>query len=204
MIPAIQNTAAVLAGLQAETGIRWLHSDEFMRNRRIYGNIHRMSLQTIQLACSSKCPGIHYRTANATPILLTVKSEDTLDCLLKTIEQEIGPAQINFPEPLVIRNFCTQCGLVTEANVPEWKWLMSPLCSKCSGSFALAAIGRQPASRTGIHTGEDDEVRSERCRTAGLPGGTTIEVWPDQYPGDCYLMQMEGTLEELVTEITPL
>jgi len=197
-IPAIQNTAAVLAGLQAEAAIQWLHGDTSLRNKRVYGNIHTMALHAVQLTPSPTCPGIHRHSANPSPLLVNISADELLEHLLRMVEKELGPSQIRFPEDLVMRNFCTRCNALTEAHTPAWKWLLSPRCTNCGGPFPLAAEHRQVASKAGIHTNEEDEVRNLTCHEAGLPAGTTVEVWPDKHPNEYYLLQLAGTIDELM------
>ena len=204
-IPAIQNTAAVLAGLQAEVGIQWLHGEQTLRNKRVYANIRTMSMSTIHLARSLQCPGVHWQSVNPSPIVLEVGGDDPLEHLLKAVAKEVGPAQIRFPEPLVMCNFCTRCNGVTDAHTPEWRWLVSPRCLNCEGPFSPALNGRQVGSRAGVHTNEEDEVTRLTCAEVGLPAGATFEVWPDTYrfePDERYLMQVKGTIDQLMRELS--
>lgn len=207
IIPAIQNTAAVLAGLQAEAGIQWLHGNEALRNKQVYGNIRRMSLLATALMASPECPASHRQPANATPIVLDITPHHTLNDLLALVAKELGPAEIVFPEQLVMRNFCTRCTTVAAAHAPEWRWLASPFCTNCGGPFPPATTYQQISSRASVHTGEQDEVTELPCAEAGLVAGATFEVWPDTNEsgtGDehMYLLQMGGTIDQLMTLIT--
>src|SRR5947209_6653141 len=98
IIPAIQNTAAVLGGLQAEVGIRWLHGGRSMLNKRVYTNIRSMIMGNVTLPLSAKCPGIHWSSVGLFPKTLALGGNDTLEHLLKAVETEIGLAEIRFPE----------------------------------------------------------------------------------------------------------
>jgi molybdopterin/thiamine biosynthesis adenylyltransferase len=201
-IPAIQNTAAVVAGLQAESGIQWLHGEYSLRNKRAYGNIRTMQMQTYNLTRSFECLGFHQHYLNDTPDLLYVHADEPLANLLAAIEAKVGSSVVRFPEPLVMRNFCLQCRCLTTVHSPEWRWLASPLCTKCGGSFLPATEGSHISSRAEAHTSDDDEVVKLSCAQVGLPAGRIIEVWPDHSQQDAgYLMQMGGTVDPLLIEL---
>jgi molybdopterin/thiamine biosynthesis adenylyltransferase len=201
-IPAIQNTAAVLAGLQAESGIQWLHGEYSLRNKRVYGNTRTLSMSMYDLPLSSECLGVHQRYINDTPEAIQAQADKPLEGLLRAIEKKIGVAILRFPEPLVIRNFCTRCNLLVDVYVPEWRWLAAPLCTTCGGPYLPANEGSYLSSRTEIHTSNRSEITQLTCTQAGLPGGTIIEVWPDLPQQDSgYLMQMSGTIDQLMIEI---
>lgn len=207
-IPAIQNTAAVLAGLQAEAGIQWLHNEYSMRNKRIHGNIRRLSTNVSGFIFSPDCPGVHEPNIYPTTIHLEIQEEEPFAHLLAAIEKEVGPAVVRFPEPFILRNFCTSCNRVTDAYVPEWQWLKTPRCTQCNGPFEPASAGQYIEGKREIHTGDRNEVTELSCKRVGFPAGMMVEVWPEQtsasfnQPDSCYLMQISGVMSQAMVELT--
>lgn len=202
-IPAIQNTAAVLAGLQAEVGVQWLHGERDLRDKAVYANIRTMSMHVVQLSQALRCPGVHWSSLRG-PIDLEVRGEDTLSRLLEAVEREIGLAEVRLSEPLIMRNFCTRCNSMLDARVPEWRWLTSPRCTNCGGPFKPALQGRQIESITSVFTHEQGEVTRLTCAEVGLPGGSTVEVWPaTPLPefGERCLVRLRGSIDEFMQEV---
>lgn len=211
IIPAIQNTATTLAGLQAETGILWLHGERHMSNRAVYANIRAMTMHLVEISRDPECPGIHWQQFND-PLRLEVTANEPVAQVLKAVEQVTGPAKIRFPDPLVVRITCTRCGSAVNAAVPEWRWLLSPLCSACGGPFSHAreeASVQAPAdvsieSKEYLHTSEEHALTRLTCKQLGLPAGAVFEVWPDTPRaefGEFYLMQLQGTIDQLMKEV---
>jgi molybdopterin/thiamine biosynthesis adenylyltransferase len=208
VLPAIQNTAAVLAGLQAEAGIRWLHGDLSLCNTYIHANIHTMTMNCVHLVRNELCPGIHWSHTNWPPKVLEIRGNATLIQLMEAVEAEIGPAEIRFPEVFVMSNFCAHCEQLTKAYVPEWEWLRSPYCVNCGGPFLLADDDSNLSGKKGVHTvGDEEDIVNLKCNQVGLPSGTLCEIWPEtnreQY-GERYFIQLGGTIEELMEEVLPL
>lgn len=204
-IPAIQNTAAVLGGLQAEIGIQWLHGERSMRSKMVHANIHTMTMGTVHIARAASCPGIHWPHTNLSPKTLAVGGDDTLAQLMKAVAAEIGLAEIRFPDVFVVRNFCTQCNRLTDARVPEGIWLASPSCVECGGPFSLTDEDNPVSGKAGIYTNEhEEEIVGLTCKQVGLPSGTICEIWPianRERLGERYLMQLKGTIDDLMEEV---
>ncbi len=205
MLPAIQNTAAVVAGLQAEIGIQWLHGDQSLKNKRVYANIRSMMMRVVQLVRSPSCPGVHWQNTSFSPVELEVGGDDSLGRLLNVIGREIGFAEIRFPTELVVRNSCARCDCLTDARVPEWRWLVHPLCTQCGGLFNRARKDDQLSSKVGVYTDETEEdIVSLTCSQVGLPSGTLCEIWPEANRvqlGERYLLRLKGSIDELMQEI---
>lgn len=206
-LPAIQNTAAVLAGLQAEVGLQWLHGDLALRNRYIYANTHTLTMNYVPIMRNELCPGTHWSHTNWPPKVVEIKGDTTLTQLMQKVEAEIGSAEIHFPEVFVKYAFCAHCEQLTKAYVPEWEWLRSPYCVNCAGSFPLADNGSNPSGKKGVHTsGDEEDIVSLLCKQVGLPSGTFCEIWPiekREQLGERYFIQLRGTIEDLMEEVIP-
>ena len=203
ILPAIQNTAAVLAGLQAEAGIQWLHGDRSLQNKYIYGDIRAMTLESVRIERDEGCQGIHYSCQ--TPKILEVGGEDTLAYFLKAVESEIGEAEIYLPDVFVVHNFCTKCDRLVEAYVPAWDWLLFPCCIHCGGPFQLAPEYSHVSAKQEIHTSDDEEnIVGLKCKQVGLPSGTICEIWPitrREELGERYFVLLQGSIDGLMEEV---
>lgn len=204
-LPAIQNTAAVLAGLQAEAGIQWLHGEQSLLNMYIHANIHTMTMETVRIVRDSLCPGVHWPRTIWPPKIVEVGGDDTLAQLMNAVEAEIGLAEIRFPDVFVVRNFCARCERLTEAYVPAWDWLASPYCVNCGGPFPLAEEDSELSGKEGIYTNEDEEdIVRLQCKQVGLSSGTICEIWPtanrEQF-GERYFLQLKGAIDDLMEEV---
>lgn len=144
IIPAIQNTAAVLGGLQAEAAI--LAIQEELRGeddaKSFSLNIRTWQSQTVLLRADSKCPGVHY-VSRTEPIKLQTTANDTVEQLLREISEHLGSsARLWLPLRTYSKLFWTapcrnrKCGRLVSIRSPEWRWLMHPRCTKCGGTFA--------------------------------------------------------------------
>lgn len=202
IIPAIQNAAAVLAGLQSECGIMWLHNEAPLRGRVVYGNVRAMTLRSVALTRDAECVLVH-RNANLAGDL-HLDSGATLHALLDAVQWVVGPAEVRLPDTFVVRVPCPGCGAPTDACCPEWRWLMSPRCAVCGGPFPRSAPDRAPSGVKFLMTDQRDElieIGELSCAAAGLPAGTTVEVWPKAGDGPV-LLRLQGGLDQLVEEVT--
>jgi adenylyltransferase/sulfurtransferase len=99
IIPAIQNGAAVLGGLQAEATILALHEElnEHPVARSFSLNIRTWQSRIVELTTDSKCPGVHHRS-RVTPVRLQTTADDTVRHLLLEISEYLGsPARVWLP-----------------------------------------------------------------------------------------------------------
>lgn len=200
IIPAIQNSAAILAGLQAECGIGWLHAEAPLRGKVVVGDIRKATLRALSLTVDPRCPGVHYTGTIAAA--LPVGATSTLSDLFDAVAQVAGPAAIRLPTELVLRIACTICGDIVDAGCPEWRWLASPCCQICGGPFPRAATGRSPSPIQLLWTDARDDVAALNCGAAGLPAGTAVEVWPRSGADGPLLYRLAGGLDSLMTSLT--
>jgi len=147
IIPAIQNTAAVLGGLQAEATILAIQPE--LREERAAKyfslNIRTWQSQTIKLRTDSGCPGVH-QDSKAEPIKLQTTADDTVDQLLNEISQHLGSsARLWLPLRTSSKLFWTapcrnrSCGRLVSIKSPEWRWRMHSRCSICGGPFEVVS-----------------------------------------------------------------
>jgi molybdopterin/thiamine biosynthesis adenylyltransferase len=178
IIPAIQNTAAVLGGLQAEAAIIALQSrHEAIQDARGFSlNIRTWEGRTVKLATDSKCPGVH-RSLEAEPIQLQTTADETVEQLLREMGEHLGAAaRLWLPMKTYAKLFwnapcTTKCGRMAAVRSPEWRWMMDPRCSVCGGPFP--AINNNalssPYTPPELTLRSEPEVLRATCRQIGLP-----------------------------------
>lgn len=179
VIPALQNTAAVLGGLQAEAAILALHpalaeSDEALGFAL---NVRTWKSGAFKLSRDWSCEGVHHRL-DAEPVALETKSSDTVEDLLGEMSGRLGvAARLELPRELFAKLVwsapCARGGCVNVADVraPEWRWRMTQFCEECGGPFP-ALGGELPASPVlyaEVSLESDPEVLRATCGQIGLP-----------------------------------
>src|SRR5580704_10822453 len=93
IIPAIQTSAAVLGGYQAEQVVQLLHGRLDRLGHRSYGNVQRETLQTALLTADDDCPGIH----TPEPVIGTIRglaANATLTELIGAVGDQFGAGRI--------------------------------------------------------------------------------------------------------------
>ncbi len=134
------------------------------------------------------------------PAALDISAAAPFSALLTAVEASFGTSFIRLPETFQERIFCTACGELTEAACPEWKWLLDPRCSDCSGPHRQASDpSRPPASYAAFHTDEAslDVAAGRTCQDIGIVPGSLIDVRRDD--GTRGLAQLPGEVEDLLT-----
>lgn len=201
IIPAIQTSAAVLAGYQAEQVAQLLHGRSDRLGYRSYGNVRRETLHTARLTVDPRCPGIH----EPEPIignLPRMPANITVAGLVLQITQRFGGGTILLSEPAIPVNTCTRCKSVCRVRATESAWLATPLCIACGGPW-LTATAFAPDSVRQIDT--EDELSEDLAATLahdlGLrPGACLIATLRDGRTG---LLQVAGDVLSCVTRAIP-
>jgi molybdopterin/thiamine biosynthesis adenylyltransferase len=179
IIPAVQNTAAVLGGLQAEAAILALHP-ALAESDGALGfalNVRTWKSAAVNLSRDPKCEGLH-RRVDAEPVALRTKSSDTVEDLLREMGRHLGgAARLELPLELFAQLvWCAPCARKDCANVadvraPEWRWLMNPLCEDCGGP--LPVLGGEPPAFPILYSElsleSDPEILRATCGQVGLP-----------------------------------
>lgn len=197
IIPAIQNGAAVLAGLQAELAIQWLHGASQMTSRRTFVDMRRMSMRNGALPRVRSCHGAH-RRSHTPPIAIAVSADHPVAALLDSVRALAGPAEVRLPDPLVIRNYCVACGDLCQVGAPSWRWLMAPRCVACGGPFESAPAHLSPSSADIVHTELSFELADAACSEVGFGPASLVEVAPEA--GDEWMhVTMAGSVEDVLT-----
>ncbi len=201
IVPAIQTSAAVLGGYQAEQVVQLLHGSHERLGYRSYGNVRRETLQTALLTADDHCPGIH----QPQPVIGTVGdlgTQPTLGILLSAISRQFGDGRIRLAEPAVPILSCTACRTPCLVQATESCWLTDPRCSNCGGPWSVNETFT-PDSVTEI--GTDDELSPELASThldnLGLRAGASLAT--RLRDGRSGLLQIDGDILNCVKRATP-
>jgi adenylyltransferase/sulfurtransferase len=213
IIPAVQNGAAVLGGLQAEAAVLALHPELLptRRARALSLDIRTWDAYSFDLAANRKCKGEH-RRLDAEPVRLQTTADDTAGQLLREVSERLGAdARVRLPFNLYAKLLwdmpCHKCGRVAAVRSPEWKWKASPRCSAgCGGPFPLlngsASSTRGPFPA--LTPDSDAEALSLTCRQIGLAPLSLVEAdradsaWRlDDRNAPTVLFELPGELQEL-------
>lgn len=212
IIPAIQNGAAVLGGLQAEATILALHKElnEHPVARSFSVNIRTWQSRTVGLVADSKCPGVHYNS-NLTPIRLQTTADDTVRQLLLEISEYLGSgARVWLPmrtySQLLWTVPCTTegCGRMAAVHGPEWRWIMDERCSACGGPFEALNGTHSTYTLSEITLLSNPEVLAATCRQIGFAplsligaAGEDAELAYFENVPPPALFELPGTLDDL-------
>ena len=201
IIPAIQTSAAVLGGYQAEQVVQLLQGRCDRLGYRSYGDVRRETLQTARLTPDDKCPGIHLPE----PAIGTVRGlsdEATLRDLLAAVGEQFGAGRIRLTEPVIPSMSCTTCRAPCLVQAPESSWLAGPRCAGCGGRWPVT--GKYlPDSVTELGTGDrmSDELAGTPLRNIGLRAGAAL--FTQLHDGRSGLLRMDGDILACVERATP-
>jgi molybdopterin/thiamine biosynthesis adenylyltransferase len=198
-IPAIQNAAATLAGLQAEAAILSLHEQlaSPLEFRAVDLNIRTGESRVIKLSTDPACPGIH-RSLETTPVQLKTTADDKAETLLQELSDRLaGEARIELAPPLVWAANCSDCTRMTAARCRMWEWAMNRRCRECGGPIPISPenAGDTPQIIYYLDANADEEILNSSCAALGFPRLGLLEAaGPDHHT---QLFQLAGSLEQL-------
>jgi hypothetical protein len=187
IIPAIQTTAAVLGGYQAEQVIRILHDKAEQYGLQVYGNIRRCDLQTAELPLNPDCRGQHAPL----PLMATVEvgAGASLGELARVVGQDVGSGWLMLSEPAICYQNCTKCRTMCEVLATETAWLRKPLCTVCGGRWPRCAR-QSPSAYQILNLSDPNDGWDSALGSLGLlPGSTVIH---QQAPGLAGLIAIAG------------
>lgn len=197
IIPAIQNGAATLAGLQAEAAILALHGQMPLASRALDLNLRTGKTRLSQLATDPQCPGLH-RSIESSPIDLATSADDCMAQLLSEISDHMGGIPIlQLPHPLVWTAPCTRCGTMTAVQQPDWRWMMTPYCRAHGGPFPPADndLTRSPSVYVRIFAESCPELLAMSCWEVGLPPRSLVEAFVPE--GLSQVFRLAGSHDDL-------
>jgi len=198
-IPAIQNAAATLAGLQAEAAILSLHEqiESPLEFRAADLNIRTGESRVFKLSTDPGCPGAH-RSLEISPIKLNTTGGDKGEILLQELSGLLaGAARIELAPPLVWAANCSKCTRMTAARCRMWEWAMNRRCRVCGGPFPNSPEDARdtPQIIYYLDSNADEEILNSSCAELGFPPMGLLEAaGPDHHT---QLFQLAGSLEDL-------
>lgn len=200
VVPAIQNAAATLAGLQSEAAVLALHGDTIMPFEFVAFdlNVRTMQVRKIRLAADPQCEGLH-RSLDEEPLKLRTSADVTVENLLQEISDYFGkPSVIELFTPLIWTAPCTVCGRITSVQSLNWLWMKTPRCEQCDGPYPLVGSDEYIKSAmvfNQLSFQSDPKVLRAACREAGLPPLSLIEARDEG--GLSRFFELAGTVDDL-------
>lgn len=197
-IPAIQNAAATLGGLQAEAAIVALHKnmDAKLAFHAVDLNIRTGESRLVKLSADSECPGVH-RSLDKSPLKLQTTSSAIFGTLLQELTSLLaGNVRIDLDSPLVWTANCPWCTRMIAVHSRMWEWAMNRRCRECGGPFESATDQSDtPQVIYYLDASADQEIMNASCAELGFPDLGLLEASvAGQGPELC---QMGGSLENL-------
>jgi molybdopterin/thiamine biosynthesis adenylyltransferase len=196
-IPAIQNAAAILGGLQAEAAILALHGPHPtpLAARAFDLNIRTGRARVVKLAPDPLCPGNH-RALEGPSAGLETGAGDSLAELLRELGQHFpGPPTVELKSPLIWSIPCTGCKAWAAVRRPDWVWLSAPRCADCGGPFPREARRAEAGPRVycRLTHGLNPEVLQLTCEQAGLLPLSLVEATAPGSPSKVF--ELAGSVE---------
>jgi molybdopterin/thiamine biosynthesis adenylyltransferase len=202
IVPAIQTSAAVLGGYQAEQVVQLLHGKLDRFGQRSYGNVRRETLMTALLAVDDQCQGSH----QPEPVIGTIRGlrpHASLADLLAAVSQQFGGGRIKLAEPAIPKVSCTVCRAPCLVQATESVWLANPCCTDCGGPWPVTDT-YVPDSVTELETGETmtDELAGVLLDNVGLRAGASLAT--TLVDGRSGLLRIDGDILSCVERAVPL
>lgn len=201
IVPAIQTSAAVLGGYQAEQVVQLLHGHPDRLGYRSYGNVRHETLQRAMIMVDEDCPGIH-RPEAVIGTLRGLGAEATLGDLAGAVTDQFGGGLIRLAEHVIPKTSCTRCRTPCLVQATESSWMADPRCSNCRGPWPLTETF-MPDSVEMIDTGDrlTDELASTPLDNIGVRAGASLSaVLRDGRSG---LLRIDGSILACVQRATP-
>ena len=197
-VPAIQNAAATLAGLQCEAAITALHQRTAAFDARAFDlNIRTGRSLIVKLSTDPACPGIH-RALDIPPVSLSTTADQTVADLLQELTEDLNDSPtIILRTPLVWSAACVACEQMSNVRQPAWAWEASPKCTNCGGPFPPNDLEAANSAivYTQITNDSDSELLSLSCRQIGLPPLSIVEVAVRR--GASTFFELAGSIDHL-------
>lgn len=193
IVPAIQTTAAVAGGLQAEAVIDLLHGYRVDLGMRLYGNIRSLQFDSAKLQLNPQCPGEHERF----PELARIDVDGTIADLAAALDH-LGVTQFAFTEPVVANPACRDCHTTCAITLLESTWLRGPTCSACGGAWPRADhVGRPTYTKLIPVAAVDGLADVELAQVGTAAGSTVVAVTEDGFVGLVYVGDADAAFERL-------
>lgn len=198
-VPAIQNAAATLAGLQCEAAITALHQKAGtpFDARAFDLNIRTGRSLTIKLSTDPGCAGIH-RSLDKPLVSLASTADHTVADLLREITECLNDSpKIMLRTPLVWSAACVACEKMTTVRQPTWAWETSPKCTNCGGPFPANELEAADPTIVYTHITRDSnpDLLNLSCRQIGLPPLSIAEVTVQR--GASTFFELGGSIDDL-------
>jgi molybdopterin/thiamine biosynthesis adenylyltransferase len=197
-IPAIQNSAATLAGLQCEAAISAVHPSTAQFEARAFDlNIRSGRAMAVRLSTDPGCAGIH-RSIDQPVTALSITVDHSVRDLFQKIATHLdAPAAIVLRTPFVWTATCIGCREMANVRQPLWAWEMSPKCQLCGGPFPRVEV---PSANSTVVYKQitpdcDAALLNLTCRQIGLAPLAIVEATASR--GESRFFELAGSVDDL-------
>lgn len=201
IVPAIQTSAAVLGGYQAEQVVQLLHGRLDRLGQRSYGDVRRETLATARLSPDDQCPGIH----NPEPVLGVVDGlgpAPVVGDLAAAVADRFGSATLQLAEPVIPNMSCTSCTAPCRVQATESSWLAAPRCTECGGPWPRTDVfAPDSAMKIGTADRLSDELGGTPLASIGLRAGASVAATLGD--GRSGLLRIAGSILDHVDRAAP-
>jgi molybdopterin/thiamine biosynthesis adenylyltransferase len=198
-IPAIQNAAAALAGLQCEAAVVALHEKLATSSgaRAFDLNIRTGRSLVVRLSTDPRCSGLHRGLDQKPTPVQTTADQSITELLLELATHFSEPPTLLLSCPFIWTAPCTRCEQMSQVRSAAWVWERESRCVDCGGPFALETIGStdSPLVYTRFTLNTKPELLSLSCRQVGLPPLSLVEA--ASTGGDVRVFELSGSIDQL-------
>lgn len=201
IIPALQNSAATLAGLQSEAAIETLHGRAQAEATAFDLDIRTGNSRRVRLSLDPECPGLHH-TFTAPPIELNSGPESTVEDLLTELSDHLASTTVRIvlPEPLVWEAPCTKTGKMAAVHAPYSVWRSEPTCTDAGGRFLpiQSSHNASPLILLDLDANMPREIKTTFCKVVGLPALSIAQV---EMADELHAFRLGGSIADLFEEV---
>ena len=204
-IPAIQNAAAALGGLQSEAAILATHGQMPLAFCALDVNIRTGRTRLIHLATDPHCPGAHSSLRDQPIRKLTSSAQQTLKALLVELESLLGPGPIvTLPSPFIWTAPCTQTGKLSRVQSPDWLWMMNPRSTEAGGPYTIISddtVNVSPEIYLDVSAQYTPAILKSTCKQAGFAALSVVPAWNEATKKTSYF-SLAGDIDDLFENVT--
>jgi molybdopterin/thiamine biosynthesis adenylyltransferase len=202
IVPAIQTTAAVVGGYQAEQVLQVLHGSQQHFGLCGCGNVRELIWRSVILPVNPMCPNRgRHNPQQVIGHLPEWTSADHVSDLLAYIVGQFGRMTIRLPEYAIITQNCTRCHAMCLVQATEAAWLVSPRCNNCGGQWPTEDLA-SPETLQIIDSAEEmsPALATTRLVDLGIRGGASIEALSENERAG--LLRVDGNVLDHTISVT--
>lgn len=169
VVPAIQNAAATLGGMQAEAVIETLHGHA-TEPYRLWFDVRSGEAARTAPAASPECTGDHRLLGVAEDS--GIGPETPVSALIACAARQEDDPVLVLPAPFLDAAVCAGCERPMVVRAPGHRYRAAPLCTGCGGPWPQGEGDLNPVSRIRVA----DSLAQATGAALGLREGDLVEV----------------------------